>query len=66
MSSAGTRSRTTASVAARWMLDGKTSLLDWLAFTWSFGWTGRPSRSAAREAMTSLAFMFELVPEPVW
>ena len=31
-------------------------------FTWSLGWTPSP----AREAMTSLAFMFEEVPEPVW
>src|SRR4051812_30085863 len=31
-------------------------------FTWSFGWAPSP----ARLAMTSLAFMFELVPEPVW
>ena len=31
-------------------------------FTWSFGWTSSP----ARFAITSLAFMFEEVPEPVW
>src|SRR3954469_7491666 len=31
-------------------------------FTWSFGCAPSP----ARFAMTSLAFMFELVPEPVW
>ena len=57
---------TTPAVAARWMLDGKTSLLDWLALTWSLGWTARPSRSVARVAITSLAFMLLLVPEPVW
>ena len=57
---------TTPAVAARWMLDGKTSLLDWLALTSSLGWTARPSRSVASVAMTSLAFMLLLVPEPVW
>ena len=31
-------------------------------FTWSFGWTPSP----ARVAITSLAFMFDDVPEPVW
>ena len=31
-------------------------------FTWSFGCTPSP----ARLAITSLAFMFEDVPEPVW
>ena len=31
-------------------------------FTWSFGWTFAP----ASAAMTSLAFMFDEVPEPVW
>ena len=31
-------------------------------FTWSFACTSSP----ARLAMTSLAFMFEEVPEPVW
>ena len=30
--------------------------------TWSLGWTGSP----ARFAITSLAFMFDEVPEPVW
>ncbi len=30
--------------------------------TWSFGWASSP----ARLAITSFAFMFELVPEPVW
>ncbi len=33
--------------------------------TWSFGCTVTPL-AAAIDAMTSLAFMFELVPEPVW
>ena len=30
--------------------------------TWSFAWTPSP----ASDAITSFAFMFELVPEPVW
>ena len=34
--------------------------------TWSFGLTVLPSARVARVAMTSFAFMFELVPEPVW
>ncbi len=45
---------------------GNTSLEDWDAFTWSFGWTRRPSRAEARVAITSFAFMFVDVPEPVW
>ncbi len=56
----------TAAVAATWIEEGKTSLEDWLALTWSFGWTGRPSRSPASVAITSLAFMLDEVPEPVW
>jgi hypothetical protein len=49
-----------------WMADGNTSLLDWDALTWSFGCTGRPRRSVARVAITSLAFILLDVPEPVW
>ncbi len=45
---------------------GNTSLDDWEALTWSLGWTGRPSRSSASVATTSLTFMLEEVPEPVW
>ena len=48
------------------MADGNTSLDDWDAFTWSFGCTGRPSRSVATDASTSFMFMFDDVPEPVW
>ena len=48
------------------MADGNTSFDDCEALTSSLGWTVRPSRSPASRAMTSLAFMFELVPEPVW
>ena len=60
-SSAGSRSSATASAAATWMAVGKVSLLDWLALTWSLGCTSTPARPAS-EAITSLAFMFELVP----
>ena len=60
------RSRTIAPVAATWIADGKTSLDDCEAFTWSFGCTGLPSASVARVAMTSLVFMLLDVPEPVW
>ena len=48
---------------------GITSFDDWLAFTWSFGCTSRPSAARARRAssaITSFAFMFVEVPEPVW
>src|ERR671910_538419 len=48
------------------MAEGNTSLDDCEALTSSLGWTFRPSRSDASVATTSLAFMFELVPEPVW
>jgi hypothetical protein len=48
------------------MLEGNMSLLDWLALTWSFGWTARPSRSDESVASTSFMFMLLLVPEPVW
>ena len=62
----GIRLRTTDSVAATWIEVGKTSLDDWDALTWSFGCTLPPSNSAASVAITSLAFMLELVPDPVW
>ena len=54
------------------MTVGKASFDDWDRFTSSFGWIGRlpprpaPASSLARPAMTSLAFMFVWVPEPVW
>ena len=63
---AGIRSRTIAPVAATWIAEGKTSLDDCEAFTWSFGCTGLPSDSVASVAMTSLVFMLLDVPEPVW
>jgi hypothetical protein len=65
-SSAGRRARTTDRVAARCTAVGKVSLLDCEAFTSSFGCTGRPSRRPARWAITSLAFMLDDVPDPVW
>ncbi len=57
--------------AAMCIAVGKVSLEDWLTLTWSFGWTGvlepisPPRISIARLAITSLAFMFDCVPEPV-
>ncbi len=45
-----------------WTAEGKTSFDDWPMFTWSLRWTASP----ARFAMTSFAFMFDEVPEPVW
>ena len=52
----------TSPSAARWTAEGKTSLDDWPMLTWSLGWAPSP----ARLAITSFAFMFEEVPEPVW
>ena len=43
-SSAGIRSWVIAAVAATWIEVGNVSLLDWLALTWSLGWTSRPER----------------------
>ncbi len=48
------------------MADGNVSLLDWDAFTWSFGCTSAPSSRVASVASTSLTFMFVDVPDPVW
>ena len=54
------------------MAVGKVSLEDWLWFTSSFGRIGffdpntPPASWLARFAMTSIAFMFVWVPEPVW
>ena len=50
------------SSAARCTAEGKTSFEDWPRLTSSFGCTSAP----ASAAITSFAFMFELVPEPVW
>src|SRR5437763_925415 len=53
------------------MTVGKESLEDADMLTWSLGWTGfllpilPPSISIARLEMTSLAFMFDWVPDPV-
>src|ERR671925_219009 len=60
--SAGSTSFTSSSSAARCTADGKTSFEDWPMFTSSFGCTSSPESAA----MTSFAFMFEEVPEPVW
>jgi hypothetical protein len=57
--------------AAMCIAVGKVSLEDWPMLQWSLGCTGSlepispPSISIARLAMTSLAFMFDCVPEPV-
>ena len=51
-----------SSSAARWTADGKTSFDDCPMFTSSFGCTPSP----ASVAITSFAFMFDEVPEPVW
>ena len=45
---------------------GTTSFDDCDTFTWSLGCTSCPSASVASDAITSLAFMFDDVPEPVW
>jgi hypothetical protein len=63
---AGTKASIMLCAAAMWIALGKTSLLDWEAFTSSLGWTGLPSSVVASEAITSLAFIFDDVPEPVW
>ena len=65
MASLGSRSWRSAASAAMWIEDGKTSLEDCEALTWSFGWTSSSSLEARVES-TSLVFMLELVPEPVW
>ena len=71
-SSAGTSSLASASRAATCSAVGITSFDDWPTFTWSFGWTGLRAALAAersrvaRFAITSFAFMFVEVPEPVW
>ena len=45
---------------------GITSLLLCPMLTWSLGCTLRASFCVAKVAITSLAFMLVLVPEPVW
>src|SRR5664279_4290005 len=62
-SRAGISSLLADAVAATWIEVGKTSLDDWLALTWSLGWTFLPSDLVARVAMTSLVFMLLDVPE---
>jgi hypothetical protein len=62
----GTSSLMRAPVAAMWIDDGKVSFDDCEALTWSFGWIFSPDARDASVATTSLVFMFELVPDPVW
>ena len=69
--SAGSSRSLTSTATATWMAVGKTSLVDCERLTWSLGCTLRfapsasPIRSAARLAITSLAFMLLWVPLPV-
>ena len=71
-SRAGTSLRSISVTAAMCMTEGNVSLEDWPLLTWSLGWQtdlsprAPPSSSAARLAMTSLAFMLDCVPDPVW
>jgi hypothetical protein len=60
--------RTNVRRAATWMAVGITSFEDCPKFTWSLGWTAPvPSRATVRQAATtSLVFMLEDVPDPVW
>src|SRR4051794_27401775 len=48
------------------MAEGNTSFDDCDALTWSLGWTGWSRARLASVATTSLTFMFDEVPEPVW
>ena len=64
--SAGSRSRSISSTAETCSAVGITSLLLWPKLTWSLGCTLRPRISLARCATTSLAFMLDDVPLPVW
>ncbi len=58
--------------AAMCIAVGKVSLDDWPMFTWSLGCTGScepsvpPTSWMHRLEMTSLTFMFDWVPDPVW
>ena len=69
--SAGISRCTVSSAAAMCIAVGKQSFDDWLMLTWLLGWTGvfepisPPRISIARFEITSLAFMFDCVPEPV-
>ncbi len=67
----GRRRSTTLWAAATCIAVGNVSFEDWDMFTWSLGCTGSllpispPASSMARFEMTSLAFMFDWVPDPV-
>jgi hypothetical protein len=70
-SSPGSSTSRTVMAAAICIAVGKVSFEDWPMLQWSLGCTGSfepispPSISMARLAITSLAFMFDCVPEPV-
>ena len=61
-SRAGSRSCAISESAAQCTADGNTSFEDCPMLTWSLACTSSP----ASVAITSFAFMLELVPEPVW
>src|SRR5580698_10602177 len=63
---AGTSASRSASTALTCTAVGIASLLLCPMLTWSFGCTAAPRLPVASAAMTSLAFMLVLVPEPVW
>ena len=69
---AGSSARSISSSVAMCITAGNTSFDDWLRLTSSLGWIGflepttPPASWMARLAITSLAFMFDCVPEPVW
>lgn len=66
----GRRSSLISTIVAMCMTVGKESFDDWPIFTWSLGCTNLsptfpPRICVARFAITSLAFMFDWVPDPV-
>mmetsp|Transcript_13391 Transcript_13391/g.40600 ORF Transcript_13391/g.40600 Transcript_13391/m.40600 type:complete len:201 (+) Transcript_13391:1160-1762(+) len=74
-SSSGSTLLWISSAVATWIAEGKTSLVDCEALTWSLGWTAtttsssrfrltEPTSCFAIEAITSLTFMLLCVPEP--
>ena len=71
-STAGMSAPSISSTVAMCITVGNASFDDCERFTSSFGWIGAlpprpaPASSLARPAMTSFAFMFVWVPEPVW
>ena len=63
---AGSKVCSVSSTAITRRLVGITSLLLWPRLTWSLGCTARFDAALATCAITSLAFMLDDVPEPVW